>query len=889
MIVISSQFCSSQIHQESKQLKRMSSSPKLVSSSLSSAGMFSMSSPGTSSSRHPWIRHFLHLILFSIWKKRPFLLAIILITTLVIVAFQYHSVSSGPDSSSITKSSSWYSSLDASPSGFLSKSFSKSAVNVDLPLHESLSSSSKLTFPKRNLSSMNMQNTLHQPQRSNVNPSNGNLNDGNVQSVGNEDKSQDNLSGVSNQEAINHRSHGQDQRFHGEFRGDLNQGQNHGRIYPQQQSQQQIGNVKTAEESIGVTGVSYVPSMRLVHFDLKGAPPKVSYFKSVFPILKKAGANAILLEYEEMFPFWGSIQSIASPEAYTKDDISAIIQLAKVYEFEIIPLVQTFGHLEFALKLEEFRHLREVDQYPMAICPSKNDSFLLVTSIIDQVMSMHPSVRWLHIGADEVFHMGYCDLCRFKDRDAIFLQHVTRVARYVRDKYSVIPIVWDDMLRNIQPEKMKELGTLVEPMVWTYVKDVYRFIPYSTWNVFSEVFPNIWAASAFKGAFGETLTVPNAKMHLENNQAWLEVMYEQHRNFKGSFRGIVITGWQRYDHLGVLCELFPSGLPSLVLNLLTASNGKFDAAVVFKKFDSIMSCSSRNFYNTPSTPDLDSDPFLWNYASSCFFPGSAVFRLTQRTADVVKRVNDYEYDVTIHKAWMTAYNVRHNMSNPWRVDEGLQEYTGVYYTLTSLVREAEDALKEVFDKFTVSEWIEQNIYPYILKMETIMKNANDLKRARVWPRRPLPMLPDLKRFLTSDSKSWRRRRKWMNFYSIQNHLRLPFYVNYLVAFFSLLLISPSSSRDVRAESLSHYFSSRNLSCRSWKTLSNSPFTKEISSTRPGTLVSGLQTRWCLIWPNFAFRVSFQSLMINDLKGRGTLSFSLSLTWRWYSWCIPSAL
>lgn len=40
---------------------------------------------------------------------------------------------------------------------------------------------------------------------------------------------------------------------------------------------------------------------------------------------------------------------------------------------------------------------------------------------------------------------------------------------------------------------------------------------------FSEIFPNIWAASAFKGAFGETLIVPNAKMHLENNQAWLEV------------------------------------------------------------------------------------------------------------------------------------------------------------------------------------------------------------------------------------------------------------------------------------------------------------------------------------------------------------------------------
>lgn len=66
----------------------------------------------------------------------------------------------------------------------------------------------------------------------------------------------------------------------------------------------------------------------------------------------------------------------------------------------------------------------------------------------------------------------------------------------------------------------------------------------------------MWSASAFKGAFGETLTVPNIRMHLENNEAWIQVMAEQNNNFK-SIRGIAITGWQRYDHLATLCELLP--------------------------------------------------------------------------------------------------------------------------------------------------------------------------------------------------------------------------------------------------------------------------------------------------------------------------------------------
>jgi hypothetical protein len=53
---------------------------------------------------------------------------------------------------------------------------------------------------------------------------------------------------------------------------------------------------------------------------------------------------------------------------------------------------------------------------------------------------------------------------------------VHKVASYVKKDLKLTPIIWDDMLRNVMDDKLKLLAGLVEPMVWTYIKDIYRYI-----------------------------------------------------------------------------------------------------------------------------------------------------------------------------------------------------------------------------------------------------------------------------------------------------------------------------------------------------------------------------------------------------------------------------
>lgn len=261
--------------------------------------------------------------------------------------------------------------------------------------------------------------------------------------------------------------------------------------------------------------------------------------------------------------------------------------------------------------------------------------------------------------------------------------------------------------------------------------------------------------------------IPNIKRHLENNLKWLEVMATEGPKFKEGFQGIVVTGWQRYDHFAVLCELFPAAVPSLAVNLLTVTHGYINPALK-GKLNQALGCtvnggdnsvSPGHDYGTntdPSFLNLNSDPFLWDMFNRCQFPGVQFFRLTYRLHNTQREVRDFLHSVTKAKGWMTDFNVRRNFSSPLRVDELMMDQPRIYHSLASLAHSANDALKDVFDAHTIAEWVEQRIYPDIKKLEQLALDASALKARKVWPRRPLPALAELRRLgitLPEDEKT----------------------------------------------------------------------------------------------------------------------------------------
>lgn len=118
-------------------------------------------------------------------------------------------------------------------------------------------------------------------------------------------------------------------------------------------------------------------------------------------------------------------------------------------------------------------------------------------------------------------------------------------------------------------------------------------------------------------------------------------------------------------------------------------------------------------------------------------------RLLYRFHSIEQDYSDFISATKKNRGWLTEYNVDHEFSSPLRVDELMSDHSRIYRSVLSIIRPIQESLTSIFDKYTITEWIEQKIYPMIRELEKIQKQAHDLKAKKTWPKRPLPMLKEM--------------------------------------------------------------------------------------------------------------------------------------------------
>ncbi|XP_067390290.1 hexosaminidase D-like [Emydura macquarii macquarii] len=471
--------------------------------------------------------------------------------------------------------------------------------------------------------------------------------------------------------------------------------------------------------------------MRLVHLDLKGAAPKVSYLEQVFPLLSKLGANGILVEYEDMFPFQGELETLKSPYAYSEDDIEKIQRLAELSELEVVPLVQTFGHVEFILKHDKYRHLREVERFPNSFNPHAPDTLSLLKSILSQVMDKHRHASWIHIGADEVFHLGEgMDSKNWishnnGDVGKMYLSHIKEVVNFIVSQYQGLQVLmWDDMLRKISEGTIQESGIAkhVAPMLWFYAPDfdteqIGKFIS----KYADSGFKTVWFASAFKGTTGPAQAWTPLNYHLKNHVSWLKVIQAMSKFPFIKFQGIALTGWQRYDHYSVLCELLPVGIPSLAVCLQTLVNGGFTEATKKEILDVL---GFQNIHLEESTCE-----------GNGAFPGSEIYRMVEQINGQLKEsiVKVLEEESAI-KGWFSQYHRKHQFGNPRNLENFGSKVLKVHEDWENFIQNFRSQLHGIYFPDTVEEWMEENVNPYMDRLREFVRDYREIIRLNAKPK-----------------------------------------------------------------------------------------------------------------------------------------------------------
>ncbi|XP_034960484.1 hexosaminidase D isoform X1 [Zootoca vivipara] len=484
--------------------------------------------------------------------------------------------------------------------------------------------------------------------------------------------------------------------------------------------------------------------LRLVHLDLKGAPPKVSYLAQIFPLFHALGANGLLLEYEDMFPYDGELKPLQANDAYSSSEINEILKLAKLHELEVVPLIQTFGHMEFVLKHKEFCHLREVAMFPNTVNPHKEESLKLVSTMIEQVVALHDDLRWFHIGCDEVYYLGEGEESKQwlqeegNTIEKLCLSHMKAVASHVVSAYPTVkPIVWDDMLRGMSEKTLRESGIaqLTELMIWDYSPDLDVDSKATLIKKYQKCdFSKLWFASAFKGATGVNQCLTLIGHHLKNHEQWLKVAESSPA---GIIQGIILTGWQRwlFRKGERRCRKIPGDLQfgNRHLYEVMAPTSRLQRHFWQQYHGEWGMCKLFTFrpngYQAQWVRDkVHSCPILFlNSDISGTFPGSEILSLvTQITFYLKSSVDELLENNRYVTGWFSPYHRKRKKIHPIMIHHFQPDALRLLTKWTTVTQELQTAMEKTFFISAAEEWMEENVQP---SMQRLQGTIDDLDRA----------------------------------------------------------------------------------------------------------------------------------------------------------------
>ena len=165
---------------------------------------------------------------------------------------------------------------------------------------------------------------------------------------------------------------------------------------------------------------------------------------------------------------------------YTMEELRALDDYADMLGIELIPCIQTLGHLDRVMKWPAYHHVRENEA---VIEPDREESYEILTQMIRAASAPYRSKR-IHLGMDEAYGMGlgaHLHHHGYENPQHIMGRHLKRLLDICQE-LGLEAMIWSDMYfqidgmhyhsdRDPSPEAIAAVDRRVSLVYWDYYQN----------------------------------------------------------------------------------------------------------------------------------------------------------------------------------------------------------------------------------------------------------------------------------------------------------------------------------------------------------------------------------------------------------------------------------
>lgn len=275
-------------------------------------------------------------------------------------------------------------------------------------------------------------------------------------------------------------------------------------------------------------------AIRAIHLDMRIQVMKEPALKKLALQIKQKGLNTIIMEWEGSFPFKKD-PLISNKYAYTRAEVKDFVGYCNSIGIDVIPLQQSFGHVEYILRHPKYAALREDSEDLSQVCPSKVElNKQLFTRLFKEMAALDPS-PYFHIGCDETHLLGHCPLCKARAAkiglSRLYFDHIKMLCDIV-ERLGKRPVLWADIALKY-PEYIHLLPKNTVFVDWNYGWDPNRF---GAHKALLKSGYEIWGAAAMRSAPDNFYSTDWIK-HFNNLRDFIPFCRTHH------YKGMVLTSW----------------------------------------------------------------------------------------------------------------------------------------------------------------------------------------------------------------------------------------------------------------------------------------------------------------------------------------------------------